>query len=165
MYKKNSLNLYFRQKRSNERPPTAHLDKETNVTMTEWRNLAGTRSYRAIKIKLHYHDKNPISEHPSVLISKETNRNKACQTHTAYDARWPELYMHGTYTEYFITPRNQCNKPSNTTTLILTFPNEKETQTNTTYTQTTHRQNGSMLKLKLNLFNTIISLLPHSSSE
>ena len=119
------------------------VEKDPNVVITEFYGLGGTRWY-TIKSKPYYHSTNPIPEHPSSLLTKETNRNKACQTHTAYEARWPELYMEPT--EYFIIPRNQSDKLTDTTTLILTLKNEKETQTNSKTIhnlQTTHKHNWS----------------------
>ena len=75
-----------------------------------------------------YYTTNPIPEHPTTLISKNTARNKACQTHEAYNALWPELYMEPT--EYFLTTKNSKQKINRSYVLVKT---EKETQTNITY--------------------------------
>ena len=40
----------------------------------------------------------PIPEHFTVLISRDTARNKACQTYSAYNTYWPEAYMDTAYT-------------------------------------------------------------------
>ena len=55
-----------------------------------------------------------IPEHPTALISKNTTRNKACQTHRAYNSCWPEAHMDPT--EYLITLQKRVRN----VTLLLT---------------------------------------------
>ena len=67
-----------------------------------------------------------IPKHPTALISKNMTRNKACQTHRAYNARWPEVHMDPT--EYFITPQ-KCIRNVTLTELTIIQTNDKSTQT------------------------------------
>ena len=90
--------------------------------------LNRSRWWCIVKTRSHYHSVNPIPEHPACLISKETAKNKACQTHQNYDARWPERYMEPT--EYVITPRDLTDKRTNQTTRVLNYTNDKGCQTN-----------------------------------
>ena len=48
----------------------------------------------------------PIPEHFSILISRDTARNKACQTYSAYNTYWPEAYMDPADIFLFLKPTN-----------------------------------------------------------
>ena len=74
----------------------------------------------------------PIPEHFSILISRDTARNKACQTYSAYNTYWPEAYMDPT--DYFLISKTNKHLRTNTLSELTTIPeNEKETQTSITY--------------------------------
>ena len=97
-------------------------------------NMYNNTRWCSVKTKIQYHSVNPIPEHPACLVSKETARNKACQTHSKYNARWPEQNMEPT--EYFITPRKQtCTYIHTDYTCPEHTKNDKETQTITKHNQ------------------------------
>ena len=81
-----------------------------------------------------YYTTNPIPEHPTILISKNTARNKACQTHKAYNALWSELYMEPT--EYFLTPKTPKQKINKSFVMIKT---EKKLKQKILHTLTTNK--------------------------
>ena len=105
------LNLQFRRKRSNTEPPVgkepvAYKILHMNRKREEWHKKCALRDgcpIQTIPILnfLFPPIPKPIPEHPTTLISKTTTRNKACQTHRAYNEYWPETHMDPT--EYFIT--------------------------------------------------------------
>ena len=79
----------------------------------------------------------PIPEHFTVLISRDTARNKACQTYSAYNTYWPEAYMDPT--DYFLISKTNKHLRTNTLSELATIQeNEIETQTNITYNK--HKQ-------------------------
>ena len=73
----------------------------------------------------------PLPEHPSVLISKETARNKACQTRHIRYINWPEIYMNPNDT--ILTPNKKYKRTCKWTKICIQRKNEKDTQTDTEY--------------------------------
>ena len=72
-----------------------------------------------------------LPEHPSVLISKETARNEACQTRHIRYINWPEIYMNPNDT--ILTPNKKYKRTCKWTEICIQRKNEKDTQTDTEY--------------------------------
>ena len=119
MYKQNALNLRFRQINSFQ-PPEEH-------------DLPVMRPTYAVRIlfKTVWYPPRPLPEHPSVLISKETARNKACQTRHIRYINWPEIYMNPNDT--ILTPNKKYKRTCKWTEICIQRKNEKDTQTDTEY--------------------------------
>ena len=119
MYKQNALNLRFRQINSFQ-PPEEH-------------DLPVMRPTYAVRIlfKTVWYPPRPLPEHPSVLISKETARNKAYQTRHIRYINWPEIYMNPNDT--ILTPNKKYKRTCKWTEICIQRKNEKDTQTDTEY--------------------------------
>ena len=86
----------------------------------------------------------PIPEHSMALISKNTTRNKACQTHRAYDPYWPETHMNISF----------CH--TNACMLTTTQTNDKTTkavQTNNIHNRNTPVLHSNDAKPVSNVFS------------
>ena len=82
----------------------------------------------------------PIPEHPMALISKNTTRNKACQTPRTYNPHWPEIHMDPT--EYLITPKKRTR---NITLMELTTTQTNDKTTQTVQTKDRHNKDTPVL--------------------
>ena len=139
MYKKYCINLYLR-KPSNTVPQwkkkSLHLiqlyltlkngtnnGKKTGKQHVRPRPDSVTASFFAPLPK-------PIPEHFTVLISRDTARNKACQTYSAYNTYWPEAYMDPT--DYFLISKANKHHRTNTLSELTTI---QERNTNQHYIQ------------------------------
>jgi len=99
----------------------------------EEHDLPVMRPTYAVRIlfKTVWYPPRPLPEHPSVLISKETARNKACQTRHIRYINWPEIYMNPNDT--ILTPNKKYKRTCKWTEMCVQSKNEKDTQTDTEY--------------------------------
>ena len=119
MYKENALNLRFRQKKPFQ--PLEEHDKPINrPTCAVY-----------IRLKCVWRPTRPLPEHANILISKETARNKACQTRHVRYKNWPEIYMDPNDT--ILTPNKKYKRVSKWTDICIQTINEKNTQTDTPF--------------------------------
>ena len=152
MYKKNSINLYFRKPCNTVTSMEVEVKEPSPYTIVrnfeniqkqweeDWQKECAkfghpTRS-KPDRVTASFFPPllKPVPEHFQVLISKDTARNKASQTHSTYNAYWPEAYMDPT--DFLITPKQST---VNTLSELTTIQNnEKETKTSITYNK--HKQ-------------------------
>lgn len=81
-----------------------------------------------------------IPEHPSILISKDTARNKACQTIYVRHRNIPEAYMEPC--EYILTTGKKYKRMITWIDLTNVHTNDKNTQTNKTTVTEHHKINA-----------------------
>ena len=82
-----------------------------------------------------------IPEHPSTLISKDTARNKACQTIHVRHRHIPEAYMEPC--EYILTSGKQYKRVVTWIDLTNVHTNDKSTQTTNKITMTVHHKTNA----------------------
>ena len=87
MFKKNTLNLYNRQKIN---IGTKSVDNMDNAT---WQSHLFSEYEVVVGLKRIKWSRPRIPEHPSVLISKDTAINKACQANWVHYTDQPEAFM------------------------------------------------------------------------
>ena len=119
MYKQNDRNLYYRKKNS--------VELSDSKDYTTWRSHLHGFDIQIRSKRIRWFPPR-IREHPSVLISKNTARNKACQTIQIRHIHLPEAYMEPC--EYILTADKQYKRV--TTWIDLTNVDKNDTSTQTT---------------------------------
>ena len=146
MYKKNSINLYFRKPCNTVTLMEVEIKEPSPYTIVrnfeniqkqweeDWQKECAKFGHptrpKPDRVTASFFPPlpKPVPEHFQVLISKDTARNKASQTYSTYNAYWPEAYMDPT--DFLITPNNKKQSAVNTLSELTTIQqNEKETQT------------------------------------
>ena len=121
MFKKNTLNLYYRQKMSTG---TKSVDTTDNAT---WQSHLFNEYDVVIGLKRIKWSRPKIPEHPSVLISKDTATNKACQANWVHYTDLPEAFM--SPSEYILASNQTYKRTASWSEITNVKQNEKCTQT------------------------------------
>ena len=127
--KRNVLNLYTCTKRMTWTSITEK--REALISLIAKTRARGSHTYM-VKIgskRIRWFPPR-IPEHPSVLISKDTARNKACQTIDVRQGHIPEAYMEPC--EYILTTGKKYKR-------TITWIDLTNVHTNDKYTQTTNK--------------------------
>ena len=121
MIKKNTLNLYYRQKMS---IGTKSVDTTDNAT---WQSHLFSEYDVVIGLKRIKWSCPRIPEHPSVLISKDTATNKTCQANWVHCTDLPEVFM--SPSEFILAPNQTYKRTASWSEITNVKQNEKCTQT------------------------------------
>ena len=121
MHKKNDLDLYYRKKRS--------IDFSDSKDTSTWKSHLHGFDVKIGSKRIRWFPPR-IPEYPSVLISKDTARNKACQTIDVRHRHIPEAYMEPC--EYILTTGKKYKR-------MITWIDLTNVHTNDKYTQTTNK--------------------------
>ena len=121
MYKENDLNLCYRKKNS--------VELSDSKDYTTWQSHLHGFDIQIRSKRIRWFPPR-IREHPSVLISKNTARNKACQTIQIRRIHLPEAYMEPS--EYILTADKQYKRVTTWTDLTKVDKNDESTCTQTT---------------------------------
>ena len=93
-----------------------------------------------------------IPEHPSVLISKDTARNMACQTIYVRHRHIPEAYMEPC--EYILTTGTQYKRMITWIDITNVHTNDKSTQTPNKIRMTEHHKTNAEFDRKTYMFSS-----------
>ena len=143
MHKKNDLDLYYRKKRSIDFSDS----KDSSTCLSHLHGFdvkIGSKRIRWFPPR--------IPEHPNVLISKDTARNKACQTIDVRHRHIPEAYMQPC--EYILTTGKKYKRMITWIDLTNVHTNDKNTQTTNKTTVTEHHKINAEPDKNIHMFSS-----------